>query len=393
MSANKSLKTELCGYIDRHADEILEISHLIHANPELGLQEYFASGLLCERLAACGFEVRRGLAGLETSFRADYSSGKNGPRIAIIAEYDALPGVGHGCGHNIIGACAVGSAAALTQILPETGGSICVIGSPAEETVGGKINLLEAGVFDDCDYAMMVHPCAGEGVVGRGGLACCELVFEFFGKAAHSASEHTGVNALTALIGTFNNIAAIRPSFKPGQRLNGVIHNGGEASNIIPAYAKAGFCVRADTLVELKELNERVINCAKAAAFSVGAEMKVECGPLFAERYSNHRMDERYKENMELIGVPLHFPGPGETEGSSDIGNVSLKLPTVHEYTSVTKEKMNIHTTEFAGECGGEGGNEGCINGTKGLAMLACDLLCDERLRAEVNKEFERIGK
>ena len=391
MSAIESLKNELCGYIDQHADEMLEISHLIHANPELGLQEYFASGLLCERLAACGFEVKRGLAGLETSFRADYSSGSKGPRIAIFAEYDALAGIGHGCGHNIISACAVGSAAALKEILARTGGSVCVIGSPAEETSGGKINLLDAGILDDCDYAMMAHPCAGEGIVGKGGVACCELVFEYFGKSTHSASEHTGVNALTALISTFNNIAAIRPSFRPGQKLNGIILNGGEASNVIPAYAKSSFCVRANTLPELKELIERVINCAKAAALSVGAEVKYGHGPLFAERYSNHRMDEKYKDNMEKIGIRMHFPGPADMVGSSDIGNVSLKMPTVHEYTSATEETMNIHTSEFAGVCGGKGGDAACINSAKGLAMLACDLLCDEQFRSEVNEEFERI--
>lgn len=393
MSAFTEFKAALCSEIDSRKEEITGIAHRIHGHPELGLQEFFASELLCGFLEAEGFAVKKGLAGLETSFRADYDSGIPGPRIALIAEYDALPGIGHGCGHNIIGACAVGAAAALAKQLPQIGGSICVIGAPAEETIGGKINLLDDGVFDDCAYAMMVHPCAGEGVVGRTGLACCDLTFSYYGQAAHSASEHTGVNALTALINTFNNISAIRASFKPGQRVNGIVVNGGEASNVIPGFAKAAFCVRANTLVELRELNQRVINCAMAGGLSVGVEVQYETGPLFAERYSNHRMDEVYKENMEAIGVALHFPGPGETEGSSDIGNVSLRMPTVHEYTSVTPQRMNIHTAEFAAVCGGEGGDIGCINGAKGLAMLACDILCNPQLRAEIQEEYGRLGK
>ena len=389
----KALKAQLCKNIDEHKDSILEISHKIFDNPELGLQEYFASSLLCDALAANGFEVKKALAGLETSFRADFSSKTEGPRVALIAEYDALPDIGHGCGHNIIGASAVGAAVALKEIIEETGGSICVIGSPAEETVGGKINLLDAGIFDDCDFAMMVHPCAGEGVVGRAGLACAELSFVYYGQAAHSASEHTGVNALTALINTFNNIASIRASFKSGQRVNGIIENGGTASNVIPGYARAAFCTRADTLTELKELNERIIDCAKGASLAVGVEVKWECGPLFAERYSNHRMDEVYLENMAEIGVKLHFAKPGETEGSSDIGNVSLKLPTVHEYSSVTDEAMNIHTAEYAVICRSERGDVSCINGAKGLAMLACDILCDAALREEIVEEFRSIKK
>lgn len=389
----KALKSQLCKNIDENKDNILELSHKIFDNPELGLQEYFASSLLCDTLAANGFQVKKALAGLETSFRADFSSGKEGPRVALIAEYDALPDIGHGCGHNIIGAIAVGAAIALKDILEETGGSICVIGSPAEETIGGKINMLDAGVFDDCDFAMMVHPCAGEGVVGRAGLACAELTFEYYGQAAHSASEHTGVNALTALINTFNNIASIRASFTAGQRVNGIVVNGGTASNVIPGYAKAAFCTRADTLRELKALNARVIDCAKAAGLSVGVRVESECGPLFAERYSNHRMDEVYLQNMSEIGVKLHFAQPGETEGSSDIGNVSLKLPTVHEYSSVTDEHMNIHTAEYAALCRTEKGDVSCINGSKGLAMLACDILCDAALREEIVEEFRSIQK
>lgn len=393
MATVKELKAQLCKSIDERKNSILEISHSIFDKPELGLQEYFASSLLCEKLAENGFKVKKGLAGLETSFRADLDSGIAGPRIAIIAEYDALPDIGHGCGHNIIGASAVGAAIALREILEETGGSICVIGSPAEETVGGKINMLDAGIFDDCDFAMMVHPCAGEGVVGREGLACAELTFEYYGQAAHSASEHTGVNALTALINTFNNVASIRASFKPGQRLNGIIENGGTASNVIPGYAKAAFCTRANTLTELKELNERIIDCANAAGLSVGVRVEHECGPLFAERYSNHRMDQVYLENMAEIGVKLHFAKPGETEGSSDIGNVSLKLPTVHEYSSVTEERMNIHTAEYAALCRSEKGDVSCINGAKGLAMLACDILCNAALREEIMEEFRSIQK
>lgn len=388
MPSLTEIKQRICSEAESIKSEIIGVSHDIHSHPEEGLREFFASAKLADLLAAHGFSIKRGIGGLETAFRADYPDRGEGPRIAILAEYDALRGLGHGCGHNIIAAAAYGAAAVLKDALDTLGGSVAVIGTPAEETAGGKINLLDAGVFDGCDFAMMIHPANGKSIVGRGALACTGVTVEFTGKSAHSAAEELGINALTACICTFNNISAIRPSFKPGQKVNGVILDGGTAGNVVPGYARAEFCVRAKTVHELIPLAERITQCAGAGADAVGAKAVCSRDPLFCERYSNHVMDELFRKNLAFLGEIAHYPEPGEFEGSSDIGNVSMKLPTIHEYISIAPGKVNMHSAELREAAVSERGDRACMLGAKALAMTACDLLAEEKTRREAADEF-----
>lgn len=391
MQDTQTYKTRICKKIEELSSEILGISHNIHDNPEIGMQEHYACKLLTDSLQARGFKVKCGIGGLDTAFSAEYVSDKDGPHIAILAEYDALREMGHGCGHNIIAASAYGAAAALPEIVDEVGGCVAVIGTPAEETIGGKINLLEAGAFDDYDFAMMIHPTnLSKNIIGRGSLACTGLTFEFIGKSAHSAVEYQGINALTACIAAFQNIAAIRPSFVFGQMVNGVILDGGSAGNIVPGYAKAEFCLRAKIIGELIPLIERVEKCAKAASDAVGTQLNVIREPIFAERYSNHAMDEAFRQNMEIMGKQAFYPPKDELIGSSDIGNVSLKLPMIHEYISIADESINMHSKEFVTAAISEKGDAGCVLGAKALAMTAFDLLTDSKLREETICEFKK---
>lgn len=390
MSVKGDYKNDICITIENLKSEILDISHKIHDNPETGLEERFACKLLTQSLSSHGFKVDCGIGGLETAFSAVYASNKEGPRIAILAEYDALRGIGHGCGHNIVAASAYGAAVSLPAIVDEVGGCVAVIGTPAEETLGGKINLLDAGVFDIYDFAMMVHPTnIRKNILGRCALACTGITYEFVGKSSHSALERQGINALSACINTFQNIAGIRSSFSFGQMVNGVILDGGSASNIVPGYAKAEFCLRAKNVKELNDLIERVDRCAKAGAEAVGTKLNIVREPLFTERYSNHAMDEAFQKNLELLGKQGFYPRKDDFVGSSDIGNVSLKLPTIHEYISIADENINMHSVEFAEVTTSEKGDEGCILGAKALAMTALDLLTDNNLREETVYEFK----
>ena len=387
----KLIKQKACQTIDMAAAEIIAVSHDIHSHPETGMNERYACKRLTDSLAGHGYaNIQRCAGGIETAFRADYQAKKSGPRIAILAEYDALEGLGHGCGHNIITAAAFGAAIAMRSVLNETGGSVAIIGTPAEETRGGKNDLLEAGVFADCDFAMMIHPSTGNSIVGRGALACTDVAFAFYGKPAHSAAEELGVNALTACIETFNNVSAIRPSFKSGQKLNGVITGCDSASNVIPGYARALFCVRAKTLDDLATLIERVVTCAKSACSVVGTKVEIERGSMFAERYSNHVMDEAFRLNMETLGETMYYPNTGEFEGSSDIGNVSMKLPTIHEYISVAPQNVNTHSKELVKAACSSRGDDVCILGAKGLATTACDILLSSELQTEITEEFKK---
>ena len=274
MSANKSLKTELCGYIDRHADEILEISHLIHANPELGLQEYFASGLLCERLAACGFEVRRGLAGLETSFRADYSSGKNGPRIAIIAEYDALPGVGHGCGHNIIATAPTGAAVALKSAIDDLGGKVVLYGTPAEECFVRKCDLAREGAFKEVDFCLNVHPF-GKNLKSGLTTAIDAWQVEFYGKSSHAGvAPEEGINALDAAV-HFYEMIGFEKQYLKNTNIYGVFVDAGVKCSVIPDHASVKYLVRAPRMRDIRAIRDLFERTAEACCKLVGTTYKI----------------------------------------------------------------------------------------------------------------------
>ncbi|WP_432401474.1 M20 family metallopeptidase [Wukongibacter sp. M2B1] len=380
--------------IDLIEDELLDLCEKIHANPELSFKEYKASQWIIELLRKHGFEVREGIAGLDTAFKARFKSKNPGPRVAFLAEYDALPEIGHGCGHNIIATCSVGAAIGLSKVLEGLAGEVLLIGTPAEEGGGGKIILLEENEFEDVDYALMIHPTSHRSIIGRGGLAATRVTVEFKGKATHSSAPEDGINALSAVISVFNGIDALRATFDMKSNINGIITNGGDAANIIPEYASCDFSVRAKNLVELKNLIKMIKRIVNSVEVLTGAKASIDIGRLYAERYPNITIGESFKSNMAELGEEMGYPDPDRKVGSSDIGNVTLKVPAIHSYLSIADESVNAHSIEFTKASISKRAKEIAIRGAKGLAMTGYDILYSEELRKKINNEFqEKIPK
>lgn len=374
--------------IDDLSAELIQISSTLHANPETAFKEFRSAALLCDTLDGYGFAVERGVGGLETAFRAEAQGNGSGPAIAILAEYDALPDIGHACGHNIIATSAIGAAIAVKQVLGELPGRVVVIGTPAEEGGGGKVILLERGVFQDIDAAMMVHP-ASRTMVLRGSLASTRLRIEFSGKASHAAAApEDGINALDAVILTFTNVNALRLHLKPDARVHGIITNGGSAANIIPDYAAATFSVRAASQKYALEVLERVIQCAQAAGMATGATLKHSTRPGYAQMIPNQTMARAFADNWRAIQVEVHAPRPNERMGSTDMGNVSQALPGIHPYIAIAPNGTAGHTVEFREAAISDAGHAGMLNAAKGMAMTTIDLLSDPALLEQAKIEF-----
>ncbi|MDR2137333.1 MAG: M20 family metallopeptidase [Synergistaceae bacterium] len=383
-------------HLDEVGGELVELSHKIHGKPELGYEEYSARDWQAELLRKHGFDVEVPYCGLETSYKASVKISDNGPRLAFLAEYDALPGVGHACGHNIIAASAVGAGIGLAYAMQEmqamkeksVAGEVLVLGTPGEEGKGGKIHLVEHGAFDGVDFAMMVHP-SNQNVIGRGGLAAQGLTVRYRGKAVHSASPEKGINALSSLIALFNSIDMLRQVWPDTGRCNGIVTAGGQASNIVPDFAEAKFTVRAGKKKELAAMMEAIHGAAESAARLTGAEIELSDAPLFAERYPNRAMGELFKANMEFLGESIDYPNPLARVGSSDIGNVSMVVPSIHEYLSIAGGEVLGHTDAFREAACSPRGDRVVLLAAKGLAMTGWDLATDADKRAQVRKEFE----
>lgn len=381
------MKERILKRADELKDELLRLSHDIHANPETSFEEFRAAAWQKELLEKHGFEVEAPFCGMETAFRAVKKSGKPGPVVAFLSEYDALNGLGHACGHNIIAASSVGAGLALASVLDETGGEVQIVGTPAEEGGGGKVFMVERGAFEGVDFALMMHPST-KNIIGRGGLAAQGVRVEFRGRAAHSATPDKGINALTSLIALFNGIDTLRQVWPNSAKINGIITKGGSASNIIPELAEALFTVRASTKKELVAMFADLRRTADAAARLTGAEVVVEGEPVYAERYSNSVMGEAFKRNMETLGEPMEYPDPKERVGSSDVGNVSLEIPTIHEYLAIADPSVAGHTAEFREASLSPRGDDVVLLAAKGLALTGWDLLTDERLREAAKAEY-----
>ncbi len=364
----------------------------IHSTPELAFQERQSSAWLAGALEREGFQVQRAVAGLETSFLASYRGG-DGPILALVAEYDALPGVGHGCGHNIIGTSAVGAAMALKETWPDLPGTVLLVGCPAEETGGGKAYLVEAGVFEGISAALMVHPNMRTQVVASL-ISMQEIQVEYFGRSAHAASQpHDGINALDALVLAYVNIAALRQHVRPGARVHGVITHGGEAPNVIPDYAAGRFYVRGPDDDYQAELQERVIACFKAGAEATGARLEYRCP---AKRYSamrsNPTLAEVFRANMTLLGIEETPPDPKRGMGSSDMGNVSTVVPALHPSLAIAPQGTPSHSLVFAEYSRSDAGHDGLVLAARLMALTILDLLEQPELLARAQEEF-RAGK
>lgn len=374
-------------FLVENQKQFIETSLAIHAKPEIGNEEYFACEQLTKLLRDAQFDVKTDVAGHETAFYAEFASSKQGPTIAYLAEYDALPGIGHACGHNIIGTTSVAAAIALSKELETIGGKVVVLGTPAEE--GGpngsaKGSFVRHGYLKDVDVALMAHPSGKTGVTSNS-LAVDPLDFHFYGKPAHAsgAPEH-GINALDAVILLFNGINALRQQLPTDVRIHGIITHGGEAPNIIPEYASARFFIRASTWKRTEEVSKKVKNIAEGAALSTGASVKIE-------RFQNEvkdfvltdALDNIIKQHFDTLGETVHSERGGGI-GSTDAGNISYEVPTAHPYIKIGDDDLIGHTVSFRDAAKSERGMKALLIGAEVLAKTGLDLLTNTALLNEV---------
>ncbi len=370
----ENLKLKVKDSVELQRQPLIQLSLNIHDNPELGFEEEKASAWLTSYLEDSGFNVERGIAGLATAFRAIY--GQRSPRIALIAEYDALPKMGHGCGHNIIAASAVGAAVASKSIIDQLGGSIVVLGAPGEEVFGGKIDMVKAGTFKEIDVAMIVHPNL-RNMVDIQALACSSLEVEFFGQPAHAAAQpYKGINALDAMILAFTSINSLRQHIRSEARIHGIITDGGEAPNIVPAHSAAVFLIRAPDDEYLVELKDKVLNCFTGASVASGARLEYRWRDrTYAPMKNNATLAQLFSQNLELLGRHVEAFDPRFGFGSTDMGNVSQVVPSIHPTIAIASPEVFIHTQEFASAAASEAGHEGLMDAAKAMAMTVADIL------------------
>ena len=395
MSAEDAVKPRVTAAVDALADELERLSHQLHDNPELAFQEDKAHAWLSDFLAKHGATVERGVGGLATAFRATIPGVAPGPTVAIMAEYDALPGIGHACGHNVIATAGVGAGAAVARALGTLpfAGQLQIIGTPAEEGGAGKVKLMDAGVFAGVDAAMMIHGRCGT-MVWRPALGIIEVKAEFFGQAAHASSwPWRGVNALNAVIGLFNALDAMRQQLRPDARVHGIITHGGDKPNIIPEHTSAEFYLRATTVDYCWELLRRFTAAAEGAAAATGCRVSVTHDPTVLEPLKpNATMAGLFAKNLELIDFP-EDPDDGQAGyGSTDCGNVSQRLPTIHPYIRISPDGVPGHSREFAEWARSPIARAGMLAGAKALALTAVDLLASPEALEQTKHDFARGG-
>ncbi len=385
----EKLKASVTGEIDAQRHQLSELSLKIHANPELGFHEVQATAWLTQYLEKNGFSVERGICELPTAFRASYGQGK--PAIAILAEYDALPGLGHACGHNLIATCAVAAAVASKLAIDQFGGSILAIGTPAEEIYGGKAIMADRGAFNNVDMAMMMQP----GVYNTAtiqALANQSLEVEFFGKAAHAAARpEAGINALEAMLNSFTAINSLRQHIKSTARIHGIITDGGQAANVVPAHSAGNFIVRAEDNTYLDELKERVLNCFVGAATASGARLEYRWDKIrYAPMRNNLTLARLFRQNMQSLGRRMQLFSHGSAFGSTDMGNVSQLVPGIHPIVAIAPKDVLGHSPRFAEAAASEAGMRGLVDAAKTLTMTVVDLVTNPDMAVKVKKEFQQ---
>jgi len=370
--------------------ELRDLAIRILAHPELGYHETQASAWLSDALASRGFRITQPFGGLPTAFDARLNANA-GPTIAFLAEYDALPNIGHGCGHNLIGTAAVGAAMGVAAVLAQTGGTLRVIGTPAEEFFDqeeGKIKLLRAGAFDGVDIALMLHPYYESRLAG-GDLCFVSFDLVFRGRPAHAASDPwNGANALDGLLATFSNVNALRQQVRPDVRIHGIITDGGQAPNIIPERAAARFMVRAANQQTLEQVYARVQECARAGALASGTQLELTHITTVYNSRLNRTLNDLIAQNLAQLNVPLASE-PSQSSGSSDFGNVSHALPAASFAIKTHPTGIHWHSHAVAQGAGEEMALQGMMNGACALAGVALDLLSDAELRQRARKDFE----
>ena len=391
MADRDSLKRRAQAAIDARRDELIALSLRIHETPEAAFQENKSAAMLEDFLEANGFAVERGICEIPTAFKATVGSGE--PRIAFVAEYDALPGVGHGCGHNIIGTASSAAGIVMKDLLADAGGgTVHVIGTPAEEAAGGKVYMIDRGAFRDLGCAMMVHPGNRNTSVAYA-LACLELDVEFNGKAAHAAARpDAGVNALDAMVAAFANIGLMRQQIRDTARVHGIITQGGQAVNVIPHHTAAKLLIRTEEDEYMDEvLKPKVLACFEGAAKATGCELTYRWGEesRYKTMRTNMALADAYKANVESLGRKTVMPESKRSMGSTDMGNVSQVVPGIHPSIAIAPQEVPIHTEDFREFARSESGHQGLMDAAKALAMTAIDVLVDADLRRRMKDEFD----
>ncbi|MDQ0584291.1 amidohydrolase [Streptomyces rishiriensis] len=390
-NANADVHDRLRAEVAARADRLWEVSLALHADPEYAFAEHRAAALLTGELEKAGFEVERGVAGMPTAFTA--RSGHGRPAVALLLEYDALPGLGHACGHNLIAAAGLGAALALNTVLDASAGCVTAVGTPAEEGGGGKVLEVEAGVFDEVDAALMFHP----GVYSwtRAPLtAQVQYRVAFHGRSAHPTGNPTeGVDALLALLELFNVLTALGRRLPTASHIQGIVTDGGKATNIVPEYAEGLFGLRAATSDGLEDLTEQLRAGAEGVAHATGTRVEVERATLRYEHFRDSGpLSDRFAEHLSGAGIELTPPAPGVHLGSSDIGNVSTRVPAIHPFVAIM-DGGSDHTPEFAAAAASPRARDVLVAVTHALACTAADLLLDADLRGEAWKPLREAGR
>jgi len=375
--------------IEEAHDSLIELSHALHADPEIAFQEVRASASVADQLDAAGFTVTRALGGVPTAVSGVFGAGPL--HVAIVAEYDALPGVGHACGHNIICAAAMGAALGLAAVAGELGLKVSLIGTPAEEGGGGKITLLEEGAFAGVHAAMMVHPAPLD-TLDPLILAAQTLEIAYTGREAHAAgAPELGINAADAFVVAQVGIGLLRQHLPPLTRVHGIVDKGGEAPNIVPAHTSGRFMVRARTTDELEALRDRVVACFEAGATATGARLEVRPRVRYAHMEQDAEILERYRLNAEALGRRFYpFAESGLGPVSTDMGDVSLALPSIHPMIGIDSLPAVNHQPEFTDAAASPAGDRAVIDGALAMAWTAIDLTQSEPLRERLMEDERR---
>jgi amidohydrolase len=380
----------VCDRVDELADVLIETSRAIHANPELAFAEHAAHDLLTGVLSDHGIDVVQSAYGLDTAFEG--SAGTSGPVVAVLCEYDALPSIGHACGHNIIATAGLGAGLAAAVVADQLGGRVRILGTPAEEGGGGKVFMLERGAFDGVEAALMVHPADAD-LENITSLAIQQAVVSYTGRAAHAAAApEKGLNALDAAVLGYMNVAALRQHIAPDERIHGIFTDGGEKANIVPVRAAANWYVRSPTRSRLEDLKLRLVACLRAGADAAGCGIQVDwIEPSYAEVLDNRALLECYTANAALLGRTVLPAVEHQVVGSTDMGNVSYVVPSIHPMIKSAPAGTAIHTEAFAGFAASEEADLAVLDGAKAMAMTIVDCWSEGSVLATARKQFEHM--
>ena len=389
--------------VDNYKDKLKSISAFIHGNPELGLKEYKACERLTSEIEAFGFKVEKPVAGLETGFVATYKGKRKGPKIAFVAEYDSVPGLGHACGHNIIASSSFGAALSLKKVISELGGTVVLYGTPDEEAVdiqsrGGKVIMVEAGFFNDVDAVLMIHPTGGANSTWRYSFPLKDFSIRYVGKPAHYTVPHKGINALESLLLFLDTVNALKRGWPPGVMFAYTITDGGGPSAItVPKSAQAHITMKAFYAEYLEQLYDKVEACARSVASLTGAKVEIQVLGEYKNMIPNLKLAFSLFKNMRRLGAKVEDPFTSQRNlerrsypgGSTDLGDVSWVAPSIHGYCSIGGNDLVAHTPEFADAAGSERGHEAAILSAKALAMTAVEIVADAEFAKKIRAEFQ----